>query len=378
MIQLFSNSLGEEELEEIKKVFKSRWIGQGEQVKLFEKEFGERIGSKNILMTNSCTAALFMSMEILDIGPGDEVILPSISFPSVANAVIKSGATPVFCDVHHNNLNIDCQSLYKKITNKTKAVIILHYGGWPASMSTLKQLADEHNFYIIEDNANSIISKYNNEYCGTIGDIGCYSFDSMKILSTGDGGAIHVKNDELFEKAKLVRYMGIMDAQSGIDSSKEGKEKWWEFQIEMPANRYTTNDIVATIARVQLKKLDYFIDHRKFIWDVYSNEFLQMNGVEFPIPNYFVDVESSYYLYWLQFDTLEIRNKVARHLVDNGIYCTFRYYPLHLIDFYQKFCPYEELPSAEYVNNHTINIPLHQNLTYDEAKFIIETVKKYV
>ena len=371
MIQIFSNSLGEEELNAVKKVFESKWIGFANESKLFEKEFGETIGSQNVLAVNCCTAGLFMSMRILGIGPGDEVIIPTVNFIGLPNAVIYAGAKPVFADVDTAYLNILPSEIERLRTNKTKAVFILHYGGHPCDMDEIKKRSN--GLYILEDSANSILSKYKGKNCGTIGDIGCFSFDAMKILCMGDGGMIVVRDDKLFSKAMEARYLGIKNRQSGIDSLKEKKERWWEIELASAENRYMTNDILCSIGRAQLRKLSSFIKKKKEIWLFYQDSFKNIEHIEIP-PYPLRDTESSYYLYWLKIKK-GLRDKLAAYLIENGIYCTFRYYPLHLIEFYGS--AKKKLPNAETINEEVLNLPAHQNLSDADVGKIVETVKKF-
>ena len=371
MIQIFSNSLGKEELEAIKRVFESKWIGFAKESKEFEKEFGDKIGEKKILAVNCCTAALFMSMKILDIGPGDEVIVPTINFIGVPNAIINAGAKPVFADVDEKYLNILPSEIRRLRNKKTKAVFLLHYGGHPCNMDEVKKEAK--GLYVLEDSANSIVSKYKGKNCGTLGDIGCFSFDAMKMLSIGDGGAITVMNEKLFSKAMEARYLGIKNRQSGIDSLKEKNERWWEIELASAENRYLTNDILCAIARVQLRKLDSFIKKRKEVWHKYQEAFKDLDLVETP-PEPLSETESSYYLYWIKVKD-GLRDKLAAYLVKNEIYCTFRYYPLHLI---KQYGSSEKLLNAEKLNEEVLNLPLHQNLSNGDVSKIITEVKKGV
>lgn len=367
-IQLFSNSLGDEELEAIKPVLKSKWIGFGNESKLFEKELGKKIGCSRLLAVNSCTSALFMSMKILGIASGDEVIIPSVNFIGVANAVLEVGAKPIFADVGLKTLNIIPEEIERLRTKNTKAVILLHYGGHPCDMEKIHEVTE--GIYIIEDNANSILSKYKGISCGTLGDIGCFSFDAMKILSIGDGGAITVKDEKLFEKAQQLRYLGIKDRQSGIDALKEKDHRWWEIELYRSSGRYITNDISSAIGRIQLRKLDSFIKRRKEIWHIYQKELAHLDWLTTP-PEPLPGTESSYYLYWIK---AKERDKLAKHLIENGIYCTFRYYPLHLIKFYgHKEC----LPNSEQLSDITLNIPMHQNLSDKDVKKVIQTIRDF-
>ncbi len=369
-IQVFSNSLGDEELKVIEPVIKSKWIGMGKETSLFEKEFGETIGSSRVLAVNCCTSALFLSMKILGISRGDEVIIPSVNFIGVANAVLEVGAKPVFADVDTTYLNILPSEVERLRNNRTKAIFPLHYGGHPSNMDELREAA--RGLFIIEDSANSVVSKYKGKNCGTIGDVGCFSFDAMKILSVGDGGALVVNNDELYGKAREYRYFGIKNQQSGIDSFKAKHKRWWEIELNCTSGRYTTNDITSAIARVQLKKLNGFIKRRAEVWKRYQKELKDFDWLKCP-PEPLRDTTSSYYLYWIKLKP-KMRDLLAEHLVENGIYCTYRYYPLHLIKQYKSA---ERLPNSEEVNDSMLNIPLHQNLSDYDVDFIIETMRQF-
>src|SRR3989338_1401261 len=370
MIQIFSNSLGEEELKAIRRVFRSKWIGFADESKLFEKEFGEKIGESKVLAVYCCTAGLFMAMRILDIGPDDEVIVPTINFIGVTNAIVQAGARPVFADVDKRYLNILPSEILRLRNKNTKAVFLLHYGGHPCDMDEVKKYCK--GLYILEDSANSIISKYKGKNCGTIGDIGCFSFDAMKILSMGDGGAIAVKDDRLFSKAMEVRYLGIKNRQSGIDSLKEKKKRWWEIELASAENRYLTNDILCAIGRVQLRKLDSFIKRRKEVWIRYQDALKDLSFIEIP-PEPLPETESSYYLYWIKVKN-NLRDRLAAYLIENDIYCTFRYYPLHLIKQYRAEV---RLPNAEELNEEVLNLPLHQNLSDKDVEKVTGAVRKF-
>jgi len=370
MISMFSNSLGAEELEAVRGVFESRWIGFGPESKKFEEELGDKIGSSRVLALNSCTAGLFMSMDILGIGPGDEVIIPSIHFIGAVNAVIKAGATPVFADVDLQYLNILPEEITRLRTEKTRAVFLLHYGGHPCDMEKIYPATK--GLYLIEDSANSPFSKYRGINCGLLGDIGIYSFDAMKILCCGNGGAIVVKSDELLAKAKEFRYFGLAaKGQSGIDSLGEKKSRWWEINLGSISNRYLPSDILSAAARIQLRKVDDFLRRRREVWDIYQAELAGLDWLELP-PEPLPDTTGSYYFYWLRIK--DGRDKFARYLVDNDIYCTFRYYPLHLIE---QYGPQTGLPQSELLNEITINIPLHQNLSPEEVEKIVKTIKNF-
>ena len=379
MIQLYSNSLGKEELKAIKKVFKSKWLGKGPKTEEFIESFSSKLISSvfdgvaytypsknNFLTVNCCTEGIFQIMDLLEIKEGDEVIIPSISFVGIANAIINKGAKPIFCDVDKYTLNPTVEHIKNKFTPKTKAVIVLHYAGVPCDIKNISVLCKQHNVKLIEDNANSPFSRIDNINTGVIGDFGVWSFDAMKILVTGDGGLIYTKDSSHTEKLKKLTYLGL-ETPSGLSNSID--EKWWEFDISSPSRRSITNDITSAIGVEQLKKVDNFIEIRKSIHEKYNKELAKLDWLTLPnIPN---NVNSSYYMYHVQ---TKNRDGFATYLKNKGIYTTFRYYPLHWVKFYQSK---EILPNTEYAANHTVCIPLHQNLNKNQVNYIIRTIKKW-
>ena len=371
MIPIFSNSLGDEELVAIRKVFESKWVGSGEEVIKFEKEFAHKIGSNNILLFNSATSALFSAMEILGIGKGDEVLIPTINFIGCSNAIIKTGAKPIFCDVDEKYFHILPSEIKKKRTDKTKAILLLHYGGHPLDFREVKKVGK--GLIIIEDSANSIISRYYGENCGTLGDIGIFSFDAMKFLVMGNGGAMVIQDEKLLSIAKENRYFGLPSKKgSGIDSMKRGMKRWWEIELNQISGRHISNDILATIGRVQLRKLDWIIERRKAIWEMYKENLGDLSWLELP-PEPHNNTTSSYYLFWLKIKD-GLRDKFAKYMILKSIYVTFRYFPLHLIKYYDVKT---KLPIAEKINEEVINIPIHQNLSDKDIYYIIETIRHF-
>jgi len=371
MIEVFSNSLGDEEIRAVEDVFSSKWLGKGKQCEEFEKEFASHLQVPRVLLTNNCTAAIYIALQALGIGIGDEVIVSTINFVGCVNAVIDVGANPVFADVDASTLNIVPNEIERLKTRRTKAAILLHYGGHPCDMDEIRTVCGD-DIAIIEDSANSVSSSYKGVMCGTIGDAGVFSFDAMKMLVMADGGALYLKDRNLVRRAQAYRYLGLsQETVSGIDTMKEKKSRWWEYDLETTSGRFISNDVLAVIGRVQLKKLSGFIERRKQIWKYYQQEVSNVPGIICP-PEPLPDTMSSYYLYWIQLPTG--RDELAQYLSENGIYTTFRYYPLHLVKYLGSGC---RLPVAEHVNEITLNLPLHQNLTDNDVEKIIDLVKQY-
>ena len=373
MISIFQPSLGNEELEAVKEVFDSNWIGKGPKTSEFENQLANKIGCSvdNVLTTNCCTEGVFQILDYLGIGKGDEVIIPSISFIGIGNAILSVGATPIFCDIDKHTLNVTSYDINQKISNKTKAVIILHYGGLPSDMETISRLCKQNNITLIEDNACSPFSKYKGQNTGTIGDFGVWSFDAMKILVAGDCGLIYCKNTK--DKIELEKrcYLGL-ETPSGASNTID--KKWWEFDISSPSRRSIINDITAAIGLEQLKKVDKFIERRKEIACFYDQNLRILEWLKIP-PTFSDGLESSYYMYWIQ---LEERDELAKYLRENDIYTTFRYYPLHWVEYYKNKCgEIGKLLNTEFAANKTLCLPLHQSLSDDDIKKVVETIKRF-
>lgn len=355
MINVFGSSVGKEELAEIKTSLDNQWLGMGKKVEKFEKIFTERLGQKFILIDN-CSNGLYLAVKLLNLPIGSEVIVPANTWVSCATAVVLNDCTPVFADCEYMTLNVNHKTIRSVITSKTRAIMIVHYSGYPVNVESLK----EFGLPIIEDVAHAVDSKMGGNYCGTRGDIGVFSFDSMKNIACGELGGITCRSPELLEKAVNSRYCGL--SKSGLQTSTK-KKRWWEYDLNGYCIKQLPNDIAASIGLAQLKKLPLLQKIRKIIYETYQREF---GGYEIPD-----DIRHSYFTYFLR---NRRRDELARHLLDNGIYTTVRYQPLHLLfkEFYRN-----PLPVSEEFGEIGLNLPLHPNLSDKEVDFIIDKIKKF-
>lgn len=371
MINVYQPTLGKEELDALEKVFESNWLGKGKLVSKFEQEYAKYIGSLKdlVLTTNCCSEGLFSSMHLLDIQPGDEVIVPTISFIGAGNAVCAHGAKLVLCDVDPHTLNARAKDIERVITPKSKAILLLHYGGIPCEMDEIMDLANRYNLKVIEDAAAGVCSRYKGRTVGTIGDIGMWSFDAMKILVCGDGAMLHFNSPELRRKADRWLYFGL-ETKSGYENSIA--QKWWEFDISCFGHRAIMNDITAAMALEQLKKLPMYMEQRKIVNDFYDKNFGRFLWIDLPpiLPEY---VETSYYFYHIQIKNGK-RDQFAKFLRENGIYTTYRYYPLHRVPGYGVT---GNFPNADYAADHTLNLPIHQTISQEELQYILEKIIEF-
>ena len=377
MINIFQPSLGAEELKKVKEVFDSNWLGRGDVVHEFEEKFAKNlsINKCNLYATTSCTEGIFLAADLFNFQPGDEVIAPTISFIAVGSAIVNSGATLVLCDVDRRSLNATAETIAEKITDKTKAIVLNHYGGHPCDMDGILKLAKRHNLHVIEDSACAVHSFYKGRACGTMGDMGLWSFDAMKSLVTGDGGMIYLKSNVLMDQAKEQCYLGLpARSTSGIDKFSKGDDIWWEVQINRTGRRAIMNNITAAIGLAQVDKLHDFIQKREDIYNKYNQAFSQISQIRTPPGLVDSDCKNSYYFYWIQ---VRDRNQLAHYLKDNGVYTSFRYWPLSRVDYFSCSNPLE-FPNTEYAADHTLNLPMHQNLSDSDVEKIISLVIDFI
>jgi dTDP-4-amino-4,6-dideoxygalactose transaminase len=368
---VFQPSLEREELDAVAKVFKSNWIGKGALTRQFESAFSQHLGVDQTLLrsVSCCTEALFQAMPLLGVGPGDEVVLPSISFVGAGHAILAAGATPVFCDVDPRTLNATAATIADRLTSRTKAVLILHYGGLPCEMDPITALLADRHVALVEDSACSVASSYRNRSCGTFGDIGVWSFDAVKLLSTGDGGMIYCSSAADATRAERLLYLGLT-TPSGFANNVG--ERWWEFDVIAPGRRATINDIAAAIGLEQLKKLPAFVRRRRDIHVFYDASLAGLDWLRTP-PAPPVHSESSHYLYWVQ-TAAGLRDRLAWWLKERDIYTTFRYLPLHRLPLYARA---DCLPHAEGAADITLCLPIHQRLSDADLGRVVEAIHQF-
>ncbi|MFJ7773360.1 DegT/DnrJ/EryC1/StrS family aminotransferase [Streptomyces sp. NPDC097107] len=374
MINLFQPQVGKEELDAVAEVFDSHWLGHGPRTKAFEADFAAHIGvdAELVVFINSGTAGLFLALEALDLAEGDEVVLPSLSFVAAANAIGSTGARPVFCDVDSRTLNPTAEDVERSLTPRTKAVIVLHYGGYPGDIVRIERLCRERGIALVEDAACSPASRVDGRAVGSFGDLAMWSFDAMKVMVTGDGGMLYVRDRELAARARRLAYHGLAQP-SGFGHAKVS-HRWWELDVPEIGRRVIGNDLTAAIGSVQLRRLPELVARRREIVELYDRELAGLDGVRTP-PPLPEGHESSYYFYWVQMSP-EIRDEVASELYAAGIYTTFRYAPLHKVPAYRA--QDEVLPASDKASGQTLCLPLHPGLADDEVRTVAAALREAV
>ena len=367
MIRIFQPSLGQVELDAIAEVFADHWPGAGPRVKAFEKAFAAYIGSEGeqMIAVTSCTEGLFQSVAALELSPSAEVILPTITFIGAAHAVRASGAGLRLVDVDPLTLNPRLEQVEEVLSSRTRAILLLHFGGRLDWIHDIAALARLRKIVLIEDSACALGGKNRGVSYGTFGDIGVWSFDSMKLLVTGDGGMIRIEDKILRQRVFDRVHLG--GVQPGLEGAVSNGVRWWEMNPNCWGRLSFMNDLTAAIGLVQLRRIDSFIQRRREIAKTYNSAFEEIPWIKLP-PH--PTEESAPYFYWIQTPEA-IRDNLAYYLRERDIYTTFRYWPLHRTTLYTDGRRY---PGADLAANTTLILPLHQNLSDSDVARIIDSV----
>lgn len=361
------------EIEYVEDALRRReFSGDGYYTKKVTSLLENRFGLDKVLMTTSCTHALEMAADLVDLKEGDEVIMPSFTFPSTANAVISRGAKPVFAEIKESTLNIDPSDIEQKITEKTRAIIPVHYGGIGCDMDEIFYLANKYNLYIIEDAAQGVNASYKDRYLGGIGDFGCYSFHLSKNYISGEGGALVINYESSFirERAEIIREKGTNRAS--FLRGEVDKYTWID-----KGSSYLPSDLLMAVLYAQLEEMDKIKSMRKKIFESYYTSLEQylnrafIDGIS-SIPE---NRDSNYHIFYLKFNKSEIRDYIISRLRDKGISATFHYIPLHSSPMGQKlgYKP-EDLKITSKVGATILRLPLYPDLNDKQVTYIIDCI----
>jgi len=364
MISLFASFIPKEAGEEVKKVIESGWINTGPKEALFRERLNEKFDFRYSVATNSCTSALRASLALLKVGRGDEVVTTPWTMVATNTAILEQQATPVFADIEYDTLNIDPKSITEKITDKTKAIMCVHYAGCPCRLDELRKIERDYNLQIVEDSAQALGAKYNGKYVGSTGELICFSFQAVKIITSGDGGLIATNKKSYYEELKQRIWFGI-DKDKRIDSPL-GK---FPTDIAVLGFKYTMNDITATLGLVGLDHFDEALEKRKSIAKWYTEELENCPQIE--LLHYPQNVESSYWMF-----PMHVKNRLrfAKFMREHDVEVSVHNWRN---DRYSIFGGKQDLPNVEKVNDDIIHIPIHANLTDEQVETVIKTIKEW-
>ena len=309
---------------------------------------------------------------LLDVQPGDEVILPSFTFVSTVNSFVLRGAIPVFCDIRPDTLNIDERLIETKINQKTRAIAVVHYAGVGCNMGAIQEITARHNLALVEDNAHGLFGKYRNQYLGTFGELATQSFHETKNITCGEGGALVINDSGLIERAEIIREKGTN--RSRFFRGQVDKYTWVDI-----GSSYLPSDILAAYLYAQLEQREAIQARRKQIWLRYQAElsdWARYNGVRQPVIP--LECDQPYHLYYLLLPDLGRRQALIEHLRSRGILAVFHYLPLHLSEMGRKYGGEPgDCPVTEQVSDQLVRLPFYNSLTEEEQGEVISTVQSF-
>ncbi|MGY8822538.1 MAG: DegT/DnrJ/EryC1/StrS family aminotransferase [Candidatus Latescibacterota bacterium] len=368
-IQIFKPWYDEAEYEALRQPLETGWLGYGPIAREFEERFAKYIGVKHAIALNSCTAALHLALMVSDVADS-EVLTTSMTFVASNHAILLAGGKPVFCDIEADTLNLDVEDVARRITPQTKAILAVHYGGHACDMEALLKLANKHNVPLIEDAAQACGGGYKGQKLGSLGHIGCFSFESKKNLSTGDGGMLVTNDDAVADRVRKLRWMGISsDTWSRFNNGHAGRA--WEYDVEEVGFKYGMNDIAASLGMVQLGKLERGNALRLQIVQRYHEALASIDGIEpLALKEY---GQSACYSMVVRLDG---REDLCDFLAARGIESAVHFYPNHLLPIYAAYRT-EVLPVVEREWQRILTLPLAPHLRPEQQERVIDALKAF-
>lgn len=371
MIPFNKASISEKELNYVLDALKnSKSSGDGPYtMKVYEK-FKEIMEIDTMLLTTSGTTSLEMASILIELEPGDEVIVPSFTFSSTANAFMLRGAKPVFCDIRSDTMNMDEQKVERLITDKTKAIYTVDYAGIPCEADVINAIAKKHHLFVIEDAAQAVGSKYKGRYAGTLGDFGCFSFHETKNYVMGEGGGLVLNRKEYLDRAEIIREKGTNRRQ--VLKGMVDKYTWHDI-----GSSFLPSDILAAMLYAQLERYDEIMEKRMAVWNTYQEglaELEQKGYLRCPILP--PEIEHNGHMYNIILPSSDIRNRLVSRLKENGIHAFICYVPLHSAPMGIKLGYHpEQCPVTEDFGERVLRLPLYADMTVDDTLYVVNKIK---
>ena len=365
-IRLFSPYVDSEELNALKGAFDRKWLGLGPKVNEFENEWKKFLGCEEAIALNSATAALHLALAVYKFTEGKKVLVPSLTFSATASAILYNKLIPVFVDSDPITLSMDIEDLEKKYDKDCVAIMPVHYAGHPANLKHIIPWAKEKDLKVIEDCAHTIGSKYDNKPLGLCGDIGCFSFEEKKLMTTGDGGMICSMDKDLLKDVKAMRWVGIdkdnwKTAKSYIDKNTDAMH--WFYELNVLGYKYNMNDVAASIGLVQLSKLNKMNERRKELVSRYMSLISNIDEVDLLLP-----FQPDKYVYQMFGIRVKNKDETIIYLKDKGIATGCHWTPLSTQPLFSQWgfnCPYIEKEI-----DRLITLPLHAGLSFEEVDYV--------
>jgi dTDP-4-amino-4,6-dideoxygalactose transaminase len=362
------------EIDEVVATLRSGWIGTGPKVHAFERAFRDYTGAGHAVAVGSCTAALHLALVAIRLKPGDEVIVPAMTFAATANAVIHAGGRPVLADVDRRTMCLDPEDAERRITPRTRVLIPVHFAGRPCDMDTLLALARRHGLAVIEDCAHAVETLYHGRHAGTLGDLGAFSFYVTKNVTTAEGGMVTTADGVRAKRIMTLALHGL-SADAWKRFSDEGYK---HYEVVEPGFKYNMTDLQASLGIHQLRRVEDNLEVRRDLWEYYDDAFADLPV--FPVPAEEPGTRHGRHLYTLLLDLDRLRagrDEVQQSLHRQRIGTGVHYRALHLHRYYQEALEYArgDLPNAEWISERTLSLPLSPKLTDDDVLDVVAAVR---
>jgi dTDP-4-amino-4,6-dideoxygalactose transaminase len=366
--------IGDEEIKEVIDTIHSNWLSKGPKTVEFEKQFKEYVNADFAIGLNSCTAGLHISQLAAGIGEGDEVITTPYTFVATANTIIHTGAKPVFVDIDPVTMNIDPSKIEEKITERTRAIIPVHFAGYPCDMDSIMAIAKKHNLIVIEDAAHAVYTQYKEKMVGGIADFTCFSFYATKNLVTGEGGMVTTNNEEWADKLRVMSLHGM----SKNAWNRYGDKGTWYYEVEYPGFKYNMTDIQAAFGLVQLNKLKDLQARREEIAKFYNEALNDIEGLILPFDS--EENVHAWHLYVIRLKEGSFsidRAEFIEKLKDKGIGTSVHFIPVPMQPYYKELgYKVEDYPNALQAYNGAISLPLYPKMTNEQVQRVIQAVRE--
>lgn len=369
--------VGPEEQEEVRDTLERGYLTSGPKVELFENRIREYLGASHAVAVSSCSAALHLSLLALGIGPGDEVITTVFSYVATPNAVLHTGATPVFIDIDPATYNIDVNQIERKITSRTKALLVVHYAGQPCRMNEIRQIAEKRRLFIVEDASHAIGASYRGVKIGAESDAACFSFHPVKNMTTAEGGLVATRHEKAANLVRILRLHGISEDYR----ARETKDRFEYPQMVSLGFKYNMTDLQASLGLQQLKKLESFEKRRKEIAGFYANALADLKEIE--LPQVSQDVDPAWHLFVIRLKLAQLkidRGQFMKELEDRGITTSVHYLPLHLQPYYKNRFGFHkgDFPLSENAYDSILTLPLFPKMSDEDQGRVVEAVREIV
>lgn len=368
MIRLSKSCLGKEEQKAVVRVLEKEFLGMGDEVQEFEYELSQFFGRPVVCVVNG-TAALHLALQAAGIGAGDEVLVPSLTYVASFQAISATGAFPIACDIDDQTLTLDCASMSSRLTNKTKAIMPVHYSGGVGNLSALYDFAKKHNLRVIEDAAHAFGTKYRGQRVGSFGDIACFSFDGIKNITSGEGGCIVSDDEQIIASAKDSRLLGV---EKDTEKRFSGQRSW-EFSVSRQGWRYHMSNIMAAIGIEQLKKFPQMADRRQNLAKKYDSLLIGNEYIKVIQHNYDEVVP---HIYVIQIESMKFRDLLRDGLLRLGIQTGVHWQPNHQLDFYSDY--QIGLKNTEKIYPYLLTLPLHPDLSNEDIEYICKNLLELI